>query len=81
MPVPEALALWEKASGLQVDCDVLEWWRLFSAVKACAIWTTAEASFQNGTSREMIIALTAMRASHFDRKVILDHMARLGAMG
>jgi hypothetical protein len=54
---------------------------LFAAVKACGIWTTAEASFEAGTSREMIVALTALRASHFHRKEILERMAGLGAMG
>jgi len=81
MPLDAALPIWEAASGQRVDRDALDWWRLFVAVKACAIWTTAEASFQDGTSREMIIALTALRASHFHRKEILERMAARGAMG
>jgi aminoglycoside phosphotransferase (APT) family kinase protein len=81
MPLDRALPLWEAASGLAVDRAALEWWRLFVAVKACAIWTTAEASFQEGSNREMIIALTALRANHFHRKEILQRMADRGAMG
>ena len=77
----DGLAIWEQASGLALDRDALEWWRLFVAVKACAIWTTAEASFQDGRSREPIVALTALRASHFHRKEILERMAQRGAMG
>jgi len=80
-PLEDGLSLWEKASGLTIDRDALEWWRLFAAVKASGIWTTAEKSFEEGDSREMIVALTAMRASHFHRKVILDQMERRGAMG
>ena len=80
-PLDEGLAIWEAASGLTPDRGALDWWQLFTAVKACGIWTTAEASFQDGTSREMIVALTALRASHFHRKEILDRMAALGAMG
>lgn len=80
-PFDRGLVLWEKASGLTIDLDALEWWRLFAAVKASGIWTTAEKSFEEGDNSEMIIALTAMRASHFHRKVILDHMERCGAMG
>ncbi len=80
-PLEEGLAIWEAASGLPLDRAALDWWRLFAAVKACGIWTTAEASFQDGTSREMIVALTALRASHFHRKEILDRMAQRGAMG
>jgi len=81
LPLGEAVAIWEEASGLALDRDALEWWRLFSAVKACALWTAAEAGFQEGTSREIVIALTAMRANHFHRKVILEHMRKRGAMG
>lgn len=80
-PLEEGLAIWQEASGLPLDRDALDWWRLFAAVKACGIWTTAEASFEEGTSREMIVALTALRASHFHRKVILERMAQRGAMG
>ena len=80
-PAEEGLAIWENASGLKVDRDALKWWRLFATIKACGIWTTAEKSFQEGDNREMVVALTAVRASHFHRKEILDRMERLGAMG
>jgi aminoglycoside phosphotransferase (APT) family kinase protein len=80
-PLDEGLAIWEQASGLRIDRSALDWWRLFATVKACGIWTTAEASFQEGKSGEMIIALTALRANHFHRKEILDRMAERGAMG
>lgn len=81
MPLDRAFALWETASGVPLDREALEWWRLFACVKACGIWTTAEASFADGSSREAIIALTALRASHFHRKEILDRMAARGALG
>lgn len=81
LPLEEGLAIWQMVSGLKADPRALEWWRLFAAVKACAIWTNAEVSFQERTNREMIVALTAMRASHFHRNEILDRMAKLGAMG
>lgn len=81
LPLEEGLAIWEKASGLMLDRAALDWWRLFATVKACGIWTTAEATFQEGTSGEMIVALTALRANHFHRKEMLDRMAAYGAMG
>ena len=79
-PLETGLALWEQASGLTINRDALEWWSLFAAVKACALWTAAEKSFEDGENTEMIVALTAMRAPGFHRKVILDHMQRKGAM-
>lgn len=81
LPLDEAFVLWEAESGLALDREALEWWRLFACVKACGIWTTAEASFQDGTSREPIIALTALRANGFHRKEILDRMAARGVFG
>ncbi|HEX7742368.1 MAG TPA: phosphotransferase, partial [Sphingobium sp.] len=80
-PAEEGIALWEQASGLSVDPAALDWWRLFAAVKACAIWTTAEASFNSGRSRDMNVATTAVRGMSFHRKEILDHMAARGAIG
>lgn len=80
-PLDEGLALWESASGLTIDRAALDWWRLFAAVKASAIWTTAEKSFEEGVSREMVIALTVMRAGPFHRNAILKMMEARGAMG
>ncbi|MBU6267440.1 MAG: phosphotransferase family protein [Sphingomonadales bacterium] len=81
LPQAESLAIWEAASGMAIDAQALDWWRLFVTVKACGIWTTAEASFQDGTSRETIIALTGLRANSFHRREILTRMAEKGAMG
>ena len=80
-PLEQGLAIWQAASGLPIDRAALDWWRLFTPVKASAIWTTAEASFEDGKNREPVIALTALRASHFHRKQIVEQMAARGAMG
>ena len=78
LPLEESLIEWERASGLIVDREALDWWRLFAAVKACAIWATAEASFTEGPAREMVVAMSGIRAGHFHRKLILDLMAERG---
>jgi aminoglycoside phosphotransferase (APT) family kinase protein len=80
-PLEEGLELWEEASGLTLDREALDWWRLFSTIKASALWTTSERSFEDGHNREMVLALTAFRAGHFHRKLILDLMEQRGAMG
>lgn len=76
LPEEQGLAIWEAASGLTIDRAALDWWRLFTAVKACAIWTTAEAGFTKGQAKEMVVALSAIRANHFHRGVILDLMTK-----
>lgn len=80
-PLEDGLAVWAAASDLAVHREALDWWRLFTPVKACALWTSAEKSFEDGENREMIVALTAMRAGHFHRKQILDRMEQRGMFG
>ncbi len=81
LPLEDGLALWEAASGLPLDRAALGWWQLFTAVKACVIWTTAAASFASGKNRDMTIALSGIRAGHFHRKLVLKLMRERGAMG
>ncbi len=78
LPLADGLAAWEQASGLPLDRAALDWWRLFTAVKASAIRTTAEASFTRGPVREMTVGMSGIRAEHFHRKLILDIMATRG---
>lgn len=80
-PFDEGLARWEAASGMTLDRAALEWWQLFTAVKACAIWTTAAAGFASGKNRELTMALSGMRGNHFHRDLILKKMREKGAMG
>ena len=41
----DAIAVWERSSGLHVDLAALQWWRLFNCVKGMAIWNSAGHSF------------------------------------
>lgn len=72
MPLDEGLAIWSKASGTAVDRDALDWFRIFAGVKACGIWTTAEASFTGGRSQEMVVAVSGFRSNPGHRRIILD---------
>jgi aminoglycoside phosphotransferase (APT) family kinase protein len=80
-PLDHGLKRWEAASGMTVDRVALDWWMLFTAVKACAIWTTAANSFASGKNREMTMALSGIRGGHFHRTLILTMMRDRGAMG
>ncbi len=80
-PLEGGLTRWEAASGMTVDRAALDWWQLFTAVKACAIWTTAASGFASGKNREMTMALSGIRANHFHRDLILKIMRAKGAMG
>ena len=80
-PLEDGLALWEAASGMPVDRQALAWWQLFTALKASIIWTTAASAYASGKNREMTAALSAIRAGHFHRDLILSMMRERGAMG
>ena len=80
-PLEDGLARWEAASEMSVDRAALDWWQLFTAVKACAIWTTAASGFASGKNREMTMALSGIRANHYHRALILTMMRDRGAMG
>ena len=81
LALDEGMAIWEAASGIAVDRAALEWWRVFSTVKAITIWATAEAAFASGENRTMAVGMSALRAGHFHRKQLLAQMAERGAMG
>jgi aminoglycoside phosphotransferase (APT) family kinase protein len=80
-PLRDGLARWEEASGMALDHAALDWWQLFTAIKACSIWTTASASFASGKNRQMTMALSGIRGGHFHRDLILKMMRVRGAMG
>jgi len=80
-PLETGLAAWEAASGMTIDASAFAWWRLFATVKASTIWTTAEASFVAGNSRDMALAMTAVRGLSFHRTQLLKLMTEKGAMG
>jgi hypothetical protein len=44
----QAIAIWERASGLKADRDALHWWILFNCVKGQGIWVGSAAAFASG---------------------------------
>jgi aminoglycoside phosphotransferase (APT) family kinase protein len=49
----EALMRWEAASGMRADPGALRWWRLFTHVKATAIWMTGGHRVVTGESTQL----------------------------
>ena len=76
----EGLAIWSAASGMAVDSQALDWWRLFTALKASVLWLTAAKSFAEGRAREMVLVMSAVNAGHIHRSAILRMMEERGAM-
>jgi aminoglycoside phosphotransferase (APT) family kinase protein len=53
----EVIDIWERTSGVKVDADALEWWRLFCHIKAIAIWNTSRHLFFCGKTNELLMAV------------------------
>jgi aminoglycoside phosphotransferase (APT) family kinase protein len=72
----EAIQIWERESGLVFDRKAFDWWRLFSAVKGQAIWTTAAKEFLADNSN-LALAITGLYPARRHDVIIADTLARL----
>lgn len=72
----DAIAIWERESGLKVDPEALKWWKLFSAVKGQAIWTTAAKEFtvDNGN---LALAISGFYPPRRHDRIMADSLERL----
>lgn len=73
----EAVAIWERASGLKADPGALHWWILFNCVKGQGIWVGSAAAFNNGGNREAIMIYPAWWLLNAQDRAILQVMGKL----
>jgi aminoglycoside phosphotransferase (APT) family kinase protein len=76
-PEGDAVALWERASGLVADPAALHWWVLFNCVKGQAIWVGSAAAFIKGGNREPIMIYPAWWLLNAQDRAILKVMGKL----
>ena len=76
IPEAEAIAIWERESGLAVDRAALKWWKLFSAVKGCAIWTTSAKEFVEG-SHDLVLGFAGTYTARRHDRIMADLLERL----
>jgi aminoglycoside phosphotransferase (APT) family kinase protein len=72
----EAIAIWERESGLCVDREAFDWWKLFGAVKGQAIWTTAAKEFVADNSN-LALAFSGTYPARRHDIVIAETLERL----
>jgi aminoglycoside phosphotransferase (APT) family kinase protein len=72
----EAIAIWERESGLTVDRAALKWWKLFSAVKGCAIWTTSAKEFVEG-GHDLVLGFAGTYTARRHDRIMAYLLARL----
>jgi len=73
----EAVAIWERASGLKADPDALHWWILFNCVKGQGIWVGSAAAFNRGGNRAPIMIYPAWWLINAQDRAMLQVMGKL----
>jgi aminoglycoside phosphotransferase (APT) family kinase protein len=76
-PQADAVAIWQRASGLAADPAALHWWTLFNCVKGQAIWVGSAAAFIKGGNREPIMIYPAWWLLNAQDRAILKVMGKL----
>ena len=77
LPQDEAVAIWERASGLKADPAALHWWTLFNCVKGQAIWVSSARAWLDGGNREPIMVYPAWAMTNAQDRAALQVMGRL----
>jgi aminoglycoside phosphotransferase (APT) family kinase protein len=73
----QAIAIWERASGLKADPAALHWWVLFNCVKGQGIWVGSAAAFNRGGNRAPIMIYPAWWLINAQDRAMLQVMGRL----
>lgn len=80
IPETQAIAIWERESGLTVDRATFRWWKLFSAVKGQAIWTTAAKAFLADKSN-LALGFSGLYPARRHDVIIAERLAHLVEAG
>jgi len=77
VPREQAVAIWEKASGLKADADALHWWELFATVKGQGIWVSSAHAWETGENKDPILVLSSWALMNSQDRAALELMGRL----
>jgi len=80
IPREEGLAIWRRASGLDIDPQAFAWWSLFASVKAQAIWISSAKAWREGGCTEPILAFSGWYTARRQDEILAERlMAQEGA--
>ncbi|MNY58174.1 hypothetical protein D3C86_1944800 [compost metagenome] len=75
LPHGQAIACWERASGLRVDPVAFRWWQIFAAFKALAIWLLSARTFHDGGEKRPVHARIGWLLVERQQRVLLDYLS------
>jgi aminoglycoside phosphotransferase (APT) family kinase protein len=73
----EAIAIWERASGLTVDPAAFAWWELFASVKGQAIWISSAKEYRDGGYVEPILGFSGWVTARRHDEILAAKLAEL----
>jgi aminoglycoside phosphotransferase (APT) family kinase protein len=73
----DAIALWEKTSGLRADRNALAWWEIFASLKGCAIWISAAHEYATRRNDDPVNAFSGWYCLAFHNQVLADRLEAL----
>jgi aminoglycoside phosphotransferase (APT) family kinase protein len=74
VPRDEALAIWRRASGLEIDPKALKWWSLFASVKGQAIWISAAKEWRASGMTEPILGVSGWYTARRQDQILADQL-------
>ncbi len=77
LPHDEAVAIWERSSGLTADPAALRWWVLFNCVKGQGIWVGSARAFIDGGNRDPIMVYSAWWLLSAQERAMLKVMGKV----
>ncbi len=80
LPKADAIAIWEKASGLTVDPAALAWWDLFASVKGQAIWISSAKEYRAGGLKDPVLGLSGWYTARRQDVILADRLMALEAL-
>ena len=73
----EAIAIWERTSGLKADPAALAWWELFNAVKGMGIWISAAKEYRDGGFKDPVLGISGWYTARRHDQIIAHRLARM----
>jgi len=75
LPHREAARHWQAASGVTIDPDAFDWWRVFAAVKGIGIWISSSEDFHDGAAKLPIMAIAGWLMTDRQQRILADYLS------
>ena len=75
LPHREAIAHWERGSGMKLDPEAFHWWRIFASVKGIGIWISSSEDFHRGAAKAPILAMAGWLMTDRQQQILVDYLS------